>query len=82
MTVAATGTYTTGSLIFWGAVIFISGCVIGGFIGYRSGKREGENRAIRDIKSMERRPLEQKLSDYRRTLKQPNVQNRNRSKKK
>jgi hypothetical protein len=77
----ATVTYTTGSLVAWGLAIVI-GCAILCFISYRSGYRKGENKAVRDIDSMEQRPLKQKLNDYRRTQSQSNVQNRNRSKKK
>jgi len=81
----ATVTYTTGSLVAWGVAIVI-GCAILCFIsyhsGYRSGYRKGENKAVRDIDSMEQRSLKQKLNDYRRTQSRPNIQNRNRSKKK
>jgi membrane protein DedA with SNARE-associated domain len=69
-----------GSLIFWGAVILVIGCVIGCAIGYSNGYRNGENNAIRDIDSMEQRPLKQKLGEYRRTRNLLNVQNRDVSK--
>lgn len=55
--------------------------VISCFISYHYGRRKGEKNAIRDIRRMEGRPLEQKLDDYRQAQKRPSFQNRNRTKK-